>query len=134
MRRIHAWQELKAPTLQLQHHLWMVSLLMQGHLGWSCQVQQVTHPRVVWINLLHLDAVQEQPGTDFCGGTGIFVCWQIPACLAYGMYWLVCVFVCMLYPVCTLFSEEVQCEHTLLIPPHVCKVPPILALREIPSM
>ena len=26
----------------------------------------------------------------------------------------------MLYQVCTMFSGEVQCEYTLLIPPHVC--------------
>ena len=33
----------------------MVSLLMQGHLGQSYQAEQVTHLRVVWIHLLHLD-------------------------------------------------------------------------------
>ena len=30
--------------------------------------------------------------------------------------------------------REVQCEHTLLIPSHVCYAPLILALRGIPSM
>ena len=83
---------------------------MQDHLGWSHQVQQVTHPRVVWINLLHFDAVCGKPGTDFHGGTGISVCWQIPVHLASGMHGLVCVSVYMLYSVCTLFPGEVQCE------------------------
>ena len=73
MRRTHPWKELKAPTLQLQCHLQIVSLLMQGHLGWSHQTQQVTHPMVVWINLLHLDVAHEKPGPDSCVGTGIFV-------------------------------------------------------------
>ena len=35
---------------------------MQDHLEWSHQAQQVAHPRVVQINLLHLDAAHEQPG------------------------------------------------------------------------
>ena len=134
MRRMHLWQELKAPTLQLQCHLWIVSLLMQGYLGWSHQVQQVTHPRVVQINLLHLDVAPTQPRTDSCGGTRISVCWQIPVHPASGMYWLVCVSVSMSYHVCTPFSGEVQCEYTLRIPSHVCYEPLILALRGIPSM
>ena len=113
-------QELKTPTPQLQCHLWIVGLLMKGCLGWSHQAQQVTHPRVVWINLLCLDMVCKQPGSNCHGGTRILVCWQIPLCLASWMHWLVCVPVSMLYPVCTPFSGEVQCEYTLLIPPHVC--------------
>ena len=44
-------------TLCLQFHLWTVSLLMQDCLRQSHQVQQITHPRIVWINLLHVDAV-----------------------------------------------------------------------------
>ena len=120
MRKMHPWQELKTQTPQLQHHLWIVSLLMQSHLGWSHQMQQLTHPRVVWINLLYLYVAHEQLRTDSHGGTRILVCWQTIVLLASGMHWLVCVFLCMLYPVCMPFSGEVQCEHTLLIPPHVC--------------
>ena len=114
---MHPWQELKTPTPQLQCHLWIVSLLMQGDLGWSHQTQQVTHPRVVQINLLHL---HKQPRNNSHGGTRILVCWQLPVHLASQMHWLVCVSVSMLYPACTPFSGEVQCEHTLLIPSHVC--------------
>ena len=58
---MHPWQELKITTLQLQCHLWTVCLLMQDHLGWSHQAQQVTHPRAVWISLLHLNAVCRKP-------------------------------------------------------------------------
>ena len=36
------------------------------------QVQQVAHPRVVQIDLLHLDAIPELPRTDFHGGTWNF--------------------------------------------------------------
>ena len=61
MRRAHPWQELRITTLQLQCHLWTVSLLMQDHLGWSHQAQQVAHPMVVWINLLHLDLAHKNP-------------------------------------------------------------------------
>ena len=108
-------------TLQLQHHLWTVSLLMQDCLGWLHQEQQVTDPRAVWINLLHLDVAHKKPRNDFHGGTRIWVCWQLPVCLASGMHWLDCVSVSMLYLACTLFSGEVQCEYTLLIPSHVCQ-------------
>ena len=59
MRRMHPWQELRIPTLQLQHHLWTVSLLMQDDQEWSHQMQQVTHPRVVQIILLHSDMAQK---------------------------------------------------------------------------
>ena len=76
-------------------------------------------PRVVQINLVHLDTAHEQPRTDFHGGTGISVCWQIPVCLASGMHWSVCVSVSMSYPVCTPFSGEVQCEHTLYLFHHM---------------
>ena len=89
MRRTHPWQELRKPILQLQCHLWIVSLLMQDHLGWSHQVQQVMHPRVVWINLLHLDAAPEKPRTDFHGGTRILVYKQIPGHLMSVMHGLV---------------------------------------------
>ena len=73
-RRTHPWQELRITTLQLQHHLWTVSLLMKDHLGQSHQVQQVAQPRIVQIRLLHLDAVYRKPRTDFHGHTGISVC------------------------------------------------------------
>ena len=89
MRRTHPWQELRITMLQLQCHLWTVGLLMQDHLGQSHQAQQVTHPRVVWISLLHLDAVFGKPRTDFHGGTGILVCRQILVHLASGMHELV---------------------------------------------
>ena len=113
---MYPWQELNTQTPQLQHCLWIVHLLMQNHLGWSHQAQQVTHPRVVLINLLHLDLAHVQPITDSHGGTGTLVCKQIPGHLASGMHELAF----MLYHVCTTFSGEVQCEHTLLIPSHVC--------------
>ena len=74
MRRMHPWQELRIPTLQLQCHLYIVSLLMQDCLGWLHQVQQVTQPRVVQISLLHLDVAPIKPGTNFHGGTRILVC------------------------------------------------------------
>ena len=134
MRRMHPGQELRTTTLQLQCHLWIVSLLMHYHLGWSHQVQQVTHPRVLWINLLHLDMAHEKPRTNSHGGTRVLVCWQIPVHPASGMHWLVCVSVSMLYPACTPLSGEVQCKYTLLIPPHICKALLISALRGIPSM
>ena len=56
---INPWPELGMPPLQHQCHLWIVCLLMQDHLGWSHQAQQVPHPRVVQIHLLHLDAAPE---------------------------------------------------------------------------
>ena len=102
-------QELRITMLQLQHHLWIVSLLRQDHLGWSHQVQQVTHPRAVWISLHHLDAVCGKPGTDFHGGARILVYRQIPSHLTSGMCGLVCVSVFMSYSVCIPFSGRVQC-------------------------
>ena len=114
------WQELNTQTLQLQHHLWTVSLLTQSYPGWSCQKQQATCPRVVLINLLHLDAVHVQPRTNSHGGTRTLDCWQILAHPASGMHGLVYVFVFILYHACTLFLWEVWCKHTLLIPSHVC--------------
>ena len=127
---MHPWQELRTITLQLQYHLWTVSLLMQDYLGWSHQVQQVAHPRVVWINLLHLDAAPKKPGPDSYRGTGILVCRQISGHPTSGMHGLVF----MPYQVCAMPSGEVQCEHTLLFPSHVCEASLILALRGIPSM
>ena len=123
MRRMHPWQELRTTTLQPAnlHHLWTVSLLIQDHLGQSHQQQQVTHPRVVWINLFHLDVAYEKPRTDFHGGTGISVCWQLPVHPASGMHCLDFVSVSMLFLACTPFSGEVQCEYTLLIPSCVCQ-------------
>ena len=109
MRRINLWQELKI-ALQLQHHQWTESLLLQDHLRWSYQVQQVAHPRVVWISLLYLDAMCGKPGHDFHGGTRISVYRQIPVHPISGMHGLVCVSASMSYPVCTLFSGRVQCE------------------------
>ena len=127
---MHPWQELKTLIPQLQCYLWIVSLLMQGHLEQSHQVQQVTHPRVVLVNLLHLDAACELPGTNSHGGTRTLVCKQIPSCQASGMQGLAF----MSYQACTMLSEEVQCKYTLLIPSHVCQAPLILAFRGIPSM
>ena len=49
-------------------------LLVPDHLGWSHQAQQVSQPRVVQINLLHLDVALEPPGTNFHGGIEISVC------------------------------------------------------------
>ena len=83
---------------------WIVSLLMQDHPGQSHQVQQVAHPRVVWISLLHLDVVCGKPGTAFHGDTGILVYRQIPAHLTSGMCGLVYVSVSMPYSVCILIS------------------------------
>ena len=107
MRRMHQWQELRTTTLQLQCYLWTVNLLMWDHLGWSHHAQQITHPRVVWISLLHLDAVYGKPRTNFHGGTGISVCRQVPVHLASGMHGLVCVSVSMPCSVCTPFSGGV---------------------------
>ena len=76
----------------------------------------------------------QKPRSNSCGGTGILVCWQLPAHLASGMDWLVCASVSMSYPACTPFSGKVHCEYTLLIPSHVCQTPLILALKGIPSM
>ena len=127
---MHPWQELRAPILQLQCHLRAAGLLMQEHLGWSHQVQQVTQPKVVWINLLHLDTAHEKPITNSHGDTIILVSKQVPGCLTSGMHGLVF----MPYQVCTMLYGEVQCEYTLLTPSHICKTPLILALRGIPSM
>ena len=95
-----------------------------GSSGMVTPSEQVTHPRVVWINLLHLDMAHGKPRTNFHGGTGILVCWQLPVHPASGMLWLGCVSVFMLYLACTPFSGEVQCEYTLLILPHVCQALP----------
>ena len=62
-----------SPNTGQEHHLWIVSLLMLDHLGWTHQAQQVAHPRVVQISLLHPDVAPEQSATDFHGGTGILV-------------------------------------------------------------
>ena len=99
---MHPWQELNTQNPQLQHHLWIVHLLMQNHLGQSHQAQQVTCPRVVLINLLHLDVALVQPGIDSHGGTGNLVCKQIPGHSTSGMHGLVF----MLYQVCRMFSGE----------------------------
>ena len=110
MGRTHLWQELRITTPQFQCYLWTVSLLMQYHLGWSNQVQQVTHPMVVWISLLHLDTVCRKPRADFHGGTRISVYRQITVNPTSGMPGLVCVSASMSYSVCTPFSGRVQCE------------------------
>ena len=112
MRRMHPWQELRVTALQLQCHLWTVCMLMQDHLGQSHQVQQVTHPRVVWISLLCLDAVCRKPRTTFHGGTRISACRQIPVCLASGMHELVCVSVSISYSVCSPFLEEYSVDNS----------------------
>ena len=112
MRRMHSWQELRIPTLQLQHHLWTVSLLMQDCLGWSHQAQQVAHPRVFQINLLHLDVAHKNPEPTSM---------EVPEFWFAGRYqsiWhmgCIAVSVTMSYPVHTLLSGEVLCEYTLLI-------------------
>ena len=80
---------------------------MQDCLGQLHQAQQVAHPRVVQINLLHLDAA---PRTDFHGGTRILVCWQILDQPASGMHELACVSVCIFCSVCIPFSGEVHCK------------------------
>ena len=130
MRRMYPWQELRITTLQLQHHMWTVSLLMQDCLGQSHQVQQVAHSWVVQINLLLLDMAHEKPRTNFHGGTQTLVYRQTWGHPTSGMHGLVF----FLYQVYTTLSGEVECEHTLLLPSNVCQVPPILALRGIPSM
>ena len=107
MRRMHPWQDLSTQALKLPHHMCTVSLLIQSHLEQPHQTQQATHPRVVQINLLHSDAAHVQPRTDSHGGTRSLHCWQIPAHLASGMHRLVCVFVFILYHVCTPLSWEV---------------------------
>ena len=58
--------------LQLQCQLWTVILLMQDHLGWSHQVQQVADPRVVQISLLYLDAVCGNPEPTSMGVTELW--------------------------------------------------------------
>ena len=110
MKKTNLWLELGIPPLQLPHHLWTVCLLMQDHLGWSHQAQQVAHPRVVWINLLHLDMALEPPRTNFHGGTGILVCRQVLDQPASRIHELACVSVCILYFACTPFSGRVQYE------------------------
>ena len=107
---INLWPDLKIPPLILQCHLWIVCLLMQDHLGWSHQAQQVAHPRVVQINLPHLDVAPKSPGTDFHGGTRTLVCWKILEWPASGMHRLTYMSVCILCSLCIPFSGEVQCE------------------------
>ena len=85
-------------------------LLMQDCLGWSHQAYQVAHPRVIQIDLLHLDVALEPPGTNFHGGIEILVCWQILDQLAAGMHRLACVSVYISCFVCIPFSGEVQCK------------------------
>ena len=118
---MNLWQELRITMLQLQCHLWIVSLLIQDHLGWSHQAQQIAHPRVVWISLLHLDAVCGKPRTDFHGDTRISVCRWIPVHLAPGMHGLVCVSASMSYLPVHCFLEEYSMKNTVLISSCVCQ-------------
>ena len=130
VRRMHPWQELRTTILQLQCHLWIVTLPLQDCLGQSHQVHQVTHPRVVQINLLHLDTAPKKLRIDFHGGTRILVYKHVPGHPTSGMHGLVF----MPYLVCTMLSGEVQYEHTLQLPSNVCQAPLILALSGILSM
>ena len=134
LERTYLWQELNTQAPQLQCLQWTVSLLTQRHLGWPHHTQQTTCPRVVQINLLYSDMAHIQPGTNSHGGARTLDFWQILAHLASGMHGLVCVFVFILYHVCTLFLWEGQCKHTLLVPSHVCWAPLTLALRGVQSM
>ena len=118
---MNLWQELRITMLQLQCHLWIVSLLMEDHLGWSHQAQQVACPRVVWISLLTLDAVCSKPGTDFHGGTRILVYRQIPYHPISWMHGLFCVSVSMSYCVCIPFLEEYSVTNTVLVSSCVCQ-------------
>ena len=70
---MNLWQELETTSLQLQCHLWIMYLLVQDCLGWSHQAQQVAHPRVVQIDLFHLDVVLKPPGTHSHGSIEISV-------------------------------------------------------------
>ena len=67
--------------------------LTQSCLEWPCQIEWVTHLRVVWTNLLHSDAAHMEHRTNFHGGTTILHYWQTPACPASWMCGLVCAFV-----------------------------------------
>ena len=103
------------------HHLLIVSLLMQDCLRWSHQVQQVAHPGVVWISLLHLGRVCGKPRTDFHGGTRILVCRWIPVHLAPGMHGLVCVSPFMSYLPVQNFLEEYSMNNTVLVLSCICQ-------------
>ena len=85
-------------------------LLGQDHLGWSHQAWQITHPRAVQINLLHLDTALKPPGTNFHGGIEILVCWPILDRLASGMHRLAGVSAYILCFVCIPFSGGIQCR------------------------
>ena len=121
MRRTNPWQELRITTHQLQHHQWTVSLLMQDHLGWSYQVLQITHPRVVWISLLHLDVVCGKPRTKFHGGIQVSVCSWIPVHLAPQMHGSVCVSASMSYLPVHHFLEEYSVNNTVLVSSCTCQ-------------
>ena len=71
-------------------------LLSQDCLGWSCQTWQITHPRAVQIDLLHLDMALRPPGTDFLGGTKILGCWPITGPTGIWDAWVdLCIFLCV---------------------------------------
>ena len=121
MWRTNPQQELRITMLQLQYPLWIVSLLMQNHLEWSHQAQQVVHPRVVWISLLHLDAVCGKPRPDFHGGTGNLVCRWKPVHPAPGVHGLVSVSASMSYLPLHHFLEEYSVNSTVLVSSCVCQ-------------
>ena len=96
--------------LSLQHHLWMMYLLRHNHLGWSPQAQQVAHHRVVWINLLHLGAALEPPGTSCHGDIEIWLareCWTDwhLGCMGWSAYWSIHGVLSVYH-----FLEGVQCN------------------------
>ena len=67
-------------------------LLRQNHLGWSPQVQQVAHHRVVQINLLHLGMAHGPPRTSFLGDIEIRFARQCQTdwhlgCMGWSAYW-----------------------------------------------
>ena len=131
---INPWPELRIPLLWLQCHLWVVHLLRQDCLGWSHQAQQAAHPRVVQIDLLHLDMAPEPPGTNFHGGIEI---WSA------GRYWTDQHLKCIGWPVylsayCALsvyhFLGKYSVKCTLLATSDVCQTLSTPAFRGTPSM
>ena len=73
---------------------------------------EVTHPRVIWINLLHLDIPWRYQNFGLLAATSPSSIWDA----------LVGQCICLHVIACLIpFSGEEQCEYTLLVPPHVCQ-------------
>ena len=113
---MNPWQELRITTYQPQHQ----PMDSEPADARPSGMQQVTHPRVVWISLLHLDAVCGNPGLTSMEVLEFWFAgryWSIQHLDA----WIVCISASMSYSVCIPFLEEYSVNNTLLVPSCVCQ-------------